>query len=320
MQQDRTSGLGEEFVTLSSGIGGISPLEAKLILYRELDDGYGRYFHSIFTQEDRESPTLVRELGSPFTPRLDDASRKCAELAREYIASKKLSTGEWRKSWETVALSGETSKVLKGYSFGTLGNAFIQHVGRELSFVDVMVAKRVLLDSIACAGAEEAVFTPVELASFLYLSLMMDEDWRPQSVCSEELYALIREKASEFVGMKFRRNTEAAPFVGVTFGWPAKDQQEWHLYGDLVTTDVFHCRKSDLPHLFGMACYDAPAEMREKLYNSTSLCVVAVDAVRRSLPDKLGNAYAYNYPVSSIVACKWVGSLTKVLGLSLIHI
>ena len=40
MQQERLPELGEEFAAISSGVCGISPFTAKLILYNELDDGY----------------------------------------------------------------------------------------------------------------------------------------------------------------------------------------------------------------------------------------------------------------------------------------
>ena len=74
MQSDYLPELGEEFAAISSGVCGISPLMAKLILYTELDDGYGRYFRSIFSEEDRKSPYFVQDVGTPMPRRLNSVS------------------------------------------------------------------------------------------------------------------------------------------------------------------------------------------------------------------------------------------------------
>lgn len=314
MQQERLPELGEEFAAISSGVCGISPFTAKLILYNELDDGYGRYFHDIFSQGDREQPYLIQELGSPTPRRLNGVSKKCVEMARQFIQSRQLSVGTWRSSWEDVALCGKVYKRLQKYSNGSLGDEFLSYIGVELSFVDAMVAKRALLDALACSGAEDKLFTNKEMSSFLYSSLLMDEEWSPSSVSSAQFVEMVNKKAAEFAALKVGTKDAKAPFVGVTFGWPAKDYKEWHLYGDLVTTDLFRCNKQDLPYLFGMACFDAPSAMLEKLYNATYLCVVAVDATKRSLPDKVGSSFVYNFPLTDVVSCKWVGTLSNVLG------
>lgn len=314
MQQERLPELGEEFAAISSGVCGISPFTAKLILYNELDDGYGRYFHDIFSQGDREQPYLVQELGSPTPQRQNDISKKCVAMAKEFIQSRRLTVGAWRRSWEDVALCGEVSKRLQKYQNGSLGNLFLSYIGGEHSFVDAMVAKRALLDVLACSGAEDKIFTREEMGSFLYSSLLVSEEWCPSSVSSSQYVEMANKKAAEFAALKVGTKDAKAPFVGVTFGWPAKDYKEWHLYGDLVTTDLFRCNKQDLPYLFGMACFDAPSAMLEKLYNATYLCVVAVDAVKRSLPDKVGSSFVYNFPLTDVVSCKWVGTLSNVLG------
>lgn len=314
MQQERLPELGEEFAAISSGVCGISPFTAKLILYNELDDGYGRYFHDIFSQGDREQPYLVQELGSPTPQRQNDISKKCVAMAKEFIQSRQLTVGAWRRSWEDVALCGDVSKRLQKYQNGSLGNLFISYIGGEHSFVDAMVAKRALLDVLACSGAEDKIFTREEMGSFLYSSLLMSDEWCPSSVSSSQYVEMANKKAAEFAVLNLGTEDGKAPFVGVTFGWPAKDYKEWHLYGDLVTTDLFRCNKQDLPYLFGMACFDAPSAMLEKLYNATYLCVVAVDAAKRSLPDKVGSSFVYNFPLTDVVSCKWVGTLSNVFG------
>ena len=314
MQQERLPELGEEFAAISSGVCGISPFTAKLILYNELDDGYGRYFHDIFSQGDREQPYLVQELGSPTPQRQNDISKKCVAMAKEFIQSRQLTVGAWRRSWEDVALCGDVSKRLQKYQNGSLGNLFLSYIGGEHSFVDAMVAKRALLDVLACSGAEDKIFTREEMGSFLYSSLLMSDEWCPSSVSSSQYVEMANKKAAEFAVLNLGTEDGKAPFVGVTFGWPAKDYKEWHLYGDLVTTDLFRCNKQDLPYLFGMACFDAPSAMLEKLYNATYLCVVAVDAAKRSLPDKVASSFVYNFPLTDVVSCKWVGTLSNVLG------
>lgn len=314
MQQDYIPELGEEFAAISSGVCGISPFTAKLILYNELDDGYGRYFHDIFSSKDREQPYLVQELGSPNPRRLNGVSKKCVEMAQQCIKARNLEVGEWRKSWEDVALCGKVSKKLQKYSGGSLGEAFLSYIGEDLSFVDSMVAKRALLDTLSCSGAEDKLFTANEMGSFLYTSLLANEDWQPGSLASPRFIEVVAKKSVEFAASRLGLSNVAAPFVGVTFGWPAKNRKEWHLYGDLVTTDIFRCNKQDLPYLFGMACFEAPSAMLEKLYNATYICVVAVDAAKRSLPDKVGNSFIYNFPLTDVVSCKWVGTLPNVLG------
>lgn len=313
MQQDYIPELGDDFVAISSGVCGISPFTAKLILYNELDDGYGRYFRDIFSPEDREQPYLVQELGSPNPRRLNGVSKKCVEIAQQYIKIRNLKVGEWRKSWEDVALCGKISKRLQKYSNGSLGDAFLSYIGEDLSFVDSMIAKRALLNTLACSGVENKLFTADEMGSFLYTSLLADEDWQPNDLASPQFAEMVTKWAVGFASGKLGLS-DAAPFVGVTFGWPAKDRKEWHLYGDLVTTDLFRCNKQDLPYLFGMACFEAPSAMLEKLYNATYICVVAVDAAKRSLPDKVGNSFIYNFPLTDVVSCKWVGTLPNVLG------
>lgn len=98
MQSDYLPELGEEFAAISSGVCGISPLMAKLILYTELDDGYGRYFRSIFSEEDRKSPYFVQDVGTPMPRRLNSVSQKCVEMARECIKARHLAVGEWRST------------------------------------------------------------------------------------------------------------------------------------------------------------------------------------------------------------------------------
>ena len=82
----------------------------------------------------------------------------------------------------------------------------------------------------------------------------------------------------------------------------------------MLTTDLFRCSKKDLRHLFDMVSLDVAADMVQKLYDSTYLCVVAVDASKRSLPDKVDNAFIYNFPMGEIVSCKWVDTLPNLCG------
>lgn len=134
MQSDYLPELGEEFAAISSGVCGISPLMAKLILYTELDDGYGRYFRSIFSEEDRKSPYFVQDVGTPMPRRLNSVSQKCVEMARECIKARHLAVGEWRSTWETIAMSGNLSTKLNRYANGALGAEFISYLGRPTSF------------------------------------------------------------------------------------------------------------------------------------------------------------------------------------------
>lgn len=62
MQQDYIPELGDDFVAISSGVCGISPFTAKLILYNELDDGYGRYFRDILAPKTESNHTWYRSL------------------------------------------------------------------------------------------------------------------------------------------------------------------------------------------------------------------------------------------------------------------
>ncbi|MDC0818489.1 hypothetical protein [Flavonifractor plautii] len=314
MQSDYLPELGEEFAAISSGVCGISPLMAKLILYTELDDGYGRYFRSIFSEEDRKSPYFVQDVGTPMPRRLNSVSQKCVEMARECIKARHLAVGEWRSTWETIAMSGNLSTKLNRYANGALGAEFISYLGRPTSFVDALVAKRTLLDTLACSGAEDKLFTNRDMGSFMYRTLLLDNDWQPGNVCSPEFQEFVTQKAVEFTSTHLGLFDVRAPFVGVTFGWQAKDKKEWHLYGDLLTTDLFRCSKKDLRHLFDMVSLDVAADMVQKLYDSTYLCVVAVDASKRSLPDKVDNAFIYNFPMGEIVSCKWVDTLPNLCG------
>ena len=314
MQSDYLPELGEEFATISSGVCGISPLMAKLILYTELDDGYGRYFRSIFSEEDRKSSYFVQDVGTPMPRRLNSVSQKCVEMARECIKARHLAVGEWRSTWETIAMSGNLSTKLNRYANGALGAEFISYLGRPTSFVDALVAKRALLDTLACSGAEDKLFTNRDMGSFMYRTLLLDNDWQPGNVCSPEFLEFVTQKAVEFTSTQLGLSDVRAPFVGVTFGWQAKDKKEWHLYGDLLTTDLFRCSKKDLRHLFDMVSLDVAADMVQQLYDSTYLCVVAVDASKRSLPDKVDNAFIYNFPMGEIVSCKWVDTLPNLCG------
>ena len=229
MQSDYLPELGEEFAAISSGVCGLSPLMAKLILYTELDDGYGRYFRSIFSEEDRKSPYFVQDVGTPMPRRLNSVSQKCVEMARECIKARHLAVGEWRSTWETIAMSGNLSTKLNRYANGALGAEFISYLGRPTSFVDALVAKRALLDTLACSGAEDKLFTNRDMGSFMYRTLLLDNDWQPGNVCSPEFLEFVTQKAVEFTSTHLGLFDVRAPFVGVTFGWQAKDKKEWHL-------------------------------------------------------------------------------------------
>lgn len=315
MQSDYLPEMGEEFATISSGVCGISPLMAKLILYVELDDGYGRYFRSIFSEEDRKAPYFVQNVGTPAPGHLHSVSPECAAMAKEFIKERHLAVGEWHSTWETIAMSDSISTKLRGYADGALGARFLDYLGQQLSFVDALVAKRALLDTLACSGAEDKLFTKRDMESFMYRTLLLDEGWQPGNVCSPEFVDLVTQKAVEFTSTHLGLFDVRAPFVGVTFGWQAKDKKEWHLYGDLITADLFRCNKKDLRLLFDMVATDAPAGMARKLYDSTYLCVVAVDSAKRNIPANIGgNAFLYNFPVVEIASCKWAGTLPSICG------
>lgn len=314
MNPKQVPALGEEFAAIASGVCGISPFMAKLILYNTLDDGYGRYFNDIFDAEDRENPYLVREIGSPIPRRLNGVSKRCVEQARECIAARNLKAGEWHKSWKDVALCDGVSRTLKNYGPGELGQKFLSTLGSELSLVDTLIAKRALEDFVACNAATDKIYTDYERGANLYYLLRQWEDWHPGDLCSAETYAQMTKAAYAFAASELHMFEDGAPFVGVTFGWPTPDRKEWHLYGDLVRANVLRCKLSDLPRFFGMACYTAPKTLLQRMYESTYLCVVAVDAVKRSVPDIVSGAYVYDFPVNDLVSCKWVGTLAELLG------
>lgn len=300
-----------EFAALASKACGISPYMAKLALYHTLDDGYGRYFHSIFDGADRELPYLVRDIGAPISEFPDE----CVAMAKEFIATNGLAVGEWHKTWTDVTFCDNVLLKLKQFAPGQLGEMFTQYAGIGSSFVDSLIAKRVLLDFISCAGAEEKVFTKSDRSSFLYSALFAASERCPKDICSLQFYANIEKKAREFAASKLSMFNEGAPFIGVTFGWAAGAQlREWHVYGDLVTTNVFRCGVKDLPFLSGIACFEVPKSLLETVYSDTYVCVVAADMAKRCLPVKVGNASMYTFPTADIISCKWVGTLPAVAG------
>lgn len=314
MKTDYIQELGEAFALLSGAKFNISPLAAKQILYSALDDGYGRYFHEIFSPVDRENPYLVQELGSPYNRHTGAVTTACSALAEQFIVERALRVGEWHDTWKDVALTGGVAKQLEHYQPGELGQQFLRRCSANLSFIDGLVAKRALMDYIACGGVEDKIFTDDDRYSFLYSSLMQDASWHPQDLCSEEYFMNVAQKARDFTATTLGMFDEGAPFVGVTFGWPAPNQKEWHLYGELVTTDIFRCKLEDLPGLFGAVSYCVDLKQLKQLYGNTHLCVVAVDSPERAIPVAVNSAYMYTFPTASIVACKWVGKLPQVLG------
>lgn len=62
MQSDYLPELGEEFAAISSGVCGLSPLMAKLILYTELDDGMGGTSGASSARRTESPPTSFRTL------------------------------------------------------------------------------------------------------------------------------------------------------------------------------------------------------------------------------------------------------------------
>lgn len=319
MQQDYVPRLGDEFTALASRECGTSPYTSKLVLYSVLDDGYGRYFNEIFNEDDKLIPYFIQDIGTPFQERLRRQREACVKLAVQYVADKKLNIAEWRSSWRRTALRDGVEDKIARYPAGGLGNAFISYLGGRLSLVDSLVAKQALCDFISCGAAVQKVFTPQERASFLYSSLSAGATWYPQSLCSKEFFEKVSSAAAAFASQELGMAEHKATFVGVTFGWTAKHGNEWHLYGDLVTANLFSCKAEALPGLFGVVSATAPPSMIEAMYNATYLCVVAVESEVRSFPEMLDDVMIYNFPTSAITSCKWVGRLPSILGPYKLH-
>lgn len=302
--------LGNEFTHLACDTCHIKPLEAKMVLYHVLDDAYARYFKDVFDEEDRQSPRFTQWLGSFTDP---SKGRKCTNLAHSFIQSKGLRVSEWKRNWQTVALGGRTADHLSTYGSGALGNALINLLGFTPNHTECLVAKRVLLDLIACPGADEKVFTEEDRSSYLY-GLLDLESWRPEVFCSPEFLDKAYDAASELVACRLDRPSISAPYAGVTFGWKAQVNNEWHLYGDLVHAELFRCRQKYLPYMFGTATTHVPAKQLQEFYDTTYLCIAAVDTKQRLLPNTSWRALTYSAPVADLVACTWVGTLSSVLG------
>lgn len=270
--------LGKEFAKL---VPDLSEHESKLLLYRVLDDGYGKYFNDVFDDEDRDDPFFTQAIGAPF-PIIH--SRAGETLARKFIQEKGLCCGSWRDNWKQVALSN--------YKDGELGDKFVRFSNYS---GNPLVLKQVLLSQVGCTAP---VFTKEEIR--------MPKWWTCMGLDERSLSA-IEQSAREF--LRNELGSESTGFVGVTFGWADHSLREWHVYGDLCTANVFRTKLADLPYLFGSACFEVPQDSLEKLYASTYLCVVTSTSQQN-----VDGSCMYECPLPNLLAVKWVGTLPHILG------
>ena len=121
---------------------------------------------------------------------------------------------EWQSQYEAQPLRKRSA-----------GCRVHQLPGTATSFVDALVAKRTLLDTLACSGAEDKLFTNRDMGSFMYRTLLLDNDWQPGNVCSPEFQEFVTQKAVEFTSTHLGLFDVRAPFVGVTVRLAGKGQE-----------------------------------------------------------------------------------------------
>ena len=299
--------LGEEFVKDASSCG-VEPLVAKETLYRVLDDGYGRYFHSIFSEEDRQQPYLIQNIGAPRT----SLHEGCRDAAVTFVKDHRLDTGRWRRDWELVATRAGMADRLARFQNGELGRQFLRKYGIGHSYTKEVVAKRILMDVIAYRGCEGSIFDPDDLKQTVHSALIRTNAWKLLGLCKTEFIREVEMCARDFVTDTLHLFTPGAPIIGLTFGWA--DGQEWHLYGSITSTSIFHCALEYVPWVFGAVNYESDHKMTRDLYDRTMLVVAAFDAKKEVLPECYGRAYMHTLPTSDILECKWVGRLSDIFG------
>lgn len=300
--------LGDAFAALAAKECKATPYEAKMALYHELDDAYGKHFDEVFNTEDRTAPFFIRDLGASIPQCVRHSPLTLRKLAREFIQGNGLERGEWKRTWKDIATGKATARAISKYKEGELGSVFLSRCDPAWSQVHRLCAKRLLVGALGCAGADRAVFSSEDRASDLFPTVMDDEGWDSLNL-QDTWITGARDKAEECA-----RNFRGDTLIGVTFGWFGQDVDEWHTYGSLISTTAFRCDFRNLPWVFGAANYETDPKLLSTMYHNSYLVVVTAAAMGAGIPDMLHNTFVYNFPMTEVRAMKWCGTLPRVLG------
>lgn len=292
--------LGEEFASKCKSASG---LEAKLLLYRELDDGSGTYFHSVFKEEDRDDPYFLQTLGArlpPFT-----ATQRVE--AKQFIIDQHLPSGSWRtKDWYVDLVCDKFLKRYSCFTKGKLGDMFLATLPKDLTDWENVAAKRILMDTLGCQRLRDYIFTKQDTMGVLTRPLVVDTMVSREGLFMHTTPEQIQALAEKFAGIK-----KSECICGLTFGW-VDETGEWHLYGDLMSTNLIRCWSKDIPRVFGEINFETEKKLLPYIWDQTFLCRVVAEPRVSALASCEGASYIQPVRTVDIIEVKWAARMRDV--------